>query len=133
VGELPVNRALVVGNNAQGDFPRVLAVCSAGVLRSPTIAWVLSNPPFNFNTRSCGCEADYALIQMDYALLQWAEYGIVCAEDWQMWLVEDKLKLAGLERDVFSLGISDDFDYRDPALVKMIMERCLELFINTTM
>ena len=28
---------------------RVLCVCSAGMLRSATMAWVLSNSPYNFN------------------------------------------------------------------------------------
>ena len=41
-------------NPYQGDFKKVLCVCSAGLLRSPTAAWVLSNAPFNFNTREIG-------------------------------------------------------------------------------
>lgn len=129
---LPLNRALVVGNTAQGDFPRVLCVCSASVLRSPTAAWVLSNDPYNFNTRSCGCEESYALIKMDFALLQWATYAIVCAESWQAQLVDEKLKLAGLERDVFSLNIPDDYNFRDPELVAMIDHRCRKLFLDTS-
>lgn len=51
-----INRAFVIGNSAQGRFRKVLCVCSAGVLRSPTAAWVFSNAPFNFNTRSAGTE-----------------------------------------------------------------------------
>lgn len=58
------NRAFVVGNSAQGRFRKVLCVCSAGVLRSPTAAWVFSNAPFNCNTRSAGTE-DCALVRVD--------------------------------------------------------------------
>lgn len=126
------NRALVPEYDAEGNYPRVLCICAAGILRSPTIAWVLSNTPFNFNTRSAGIEDSYALIKVDYALLQWADYAIICAEDWQMWKIQTSLKYAGLERDVYSLNTPDDYNYRDPVLIKLITDKCMELFINTT-
>ena len=130
--EISKNRAFVVGNSAQGEFPRVLCVCSASVLRSPTAAWVFSNPPFNFNTRCCGVDDDYALIKLDAALIMWAEYAIVCMESWQSQLVEDACKFVGVERDIYSLNIPDDYNYRDPALVKMIEVAGREIFLDVS-
>lgn len=40
------NRKHMMKHPSQGDFKKVLCVCSGGLLRSPTVAWVLSNPPF---------------------------------------------------------------------------------------
>ena len=45
------NRLSNVNNRFQGNFKRVLYVCSAGLLRSPTLAEILSQAPYNFNTR----------------------------------------------------------------------------------
>jgi predicted protein tyrosine phosphatase len=68
-----MNRLSNTQNNFQGDRKRVLCVCSAGLLRSPTVAHVLGNYPYNFNTRAVGCNKEYALIPVDEALLYWAE------------------------------------------------------------
>lgn len=112
------NRLSVIDNPYQGQYERILTVCSGGVLRSPTAAWVLSNEPFNANTRSCGTE-DYAVIRMDEALLRWA-HNIVCMtkeheEKVQAMLAEYKIK-----RPVLCLNIPDNFRYRDSNLIKMI-------------
>ncbi len=73
------NRKRNSGNPYQGEFKRVLCVCSAGLLRSPTAAMVLSQDPFNFNTRAAGIVPNYALIPVDEVLLEWADE-IVCME-----------------------------------------------------
>ena len=57
------NKLANTRNPYQGTSKRVLCVCSAGLLRSPTIAWILSNPPFNFNTRAAGVSLEYVLFQ----------------------------------------------------------------------
>ena len=57
----------VHSNEYQGDYKRVLTVCSANMLRSPTIAHVLSAEPYNFNTRSAGT-AGFALTAGGYAV-----------------------------------------------------------------
>lgn len=64
-----VNLALT--NAAQGTFKKVLCVCSVNCLRSPTAAWVLSNPPFNFNTRSAGLDTGLAIVPVTETLLEW--------------------------------------------------------------
>ena len=111
-----MNRLGNAGNRWQGDFKRVLCVCSAGILRSPTAALVLSQPPFNFNTRACGLDPDYALIIVDDVLLEWAQE-IVCMSDEQ---AEELKKLT--DKPIVVLDIEDSYAYREPALVSRVAE-----------
>ena len=52
-----MNRIANSTNPFQKDYKRVLCVCSAGLLRSPTAAYVLSQAPYNYNTRAAGLTA----------------------------------------------------------------------------
>lgn len=116
-----MNRLYTAGNPYQGASKKVLCVCSAGILRSPTAAYVLSGEPFNFNTRSAGIMKHYALIPVDKILLHWADE-IVCMTK------EHEEELARLtDKPIRCLNIPDDFAYRDPTLVRMIRERYQEL------
>jgi predicted protein tyrosine phosphatase len=112
---------MVAGNPYQGERKRVLCVCSGGVLRSPTIAWVLSNEPFGFNTRSAGTESVYALIPVDEVLLHWADE-IVCAEQ------DHANKLPQTSKPVHVLNIPDKFAFRDGILVMLVTEKLKEIF-----
>lgn len=112
-----MNRLGNAKNSHQGDFKRVPCVCSAGVLRSPTAALVLSSDPFNYNTRAAGLDEDFALILVDKVLLAWADE-VVCMEPAQAMALNEMT-----EKPVFCLDIEDDFKYRDPALMKLIAER----------
>lgn len=116
-------------NPHQGTNKRVLTVCSAGLLRSPTIAWVLSNDT-DYNCRAAGVH-DYALIQVDEVLIKWADI-IICAEteikDYIIQKFGDNLE----HRILYDLEIPDNFAYRDPELVKIIKERLKETdLVNT--
>lgn len=115
-----MNRLANVGNRFQGKFKRVLCVCSAGLLRSPTAALVLSMEPFNFNTRACGISEDYALIVLDDVLLEWAEE-IVCME---RVMADDIIKRTG--KPVICLNIDDSFEYREPRLMDLIANKYRE-------
>lgn len=103
---------------------RVLTVCSANMLRSPTIAWVLSNPPYNFDTRSCGTDEYYATIPITPRLLEWADE-IVCADTEHFKKVKKLLEDLKLNTPtpVYNLSIPDKFLYRDRSLVKLIKTR----------
>ena len=57
-------------NSYQSIRTRILFVCSAGMLRSPTGAHVGSQR--GYNTRSCG-SADYALVPLSVNLIEWAQ------------------------------------------------------------
>jgi predicted protein tyrosine phosphatase len=117
-----------IGNAAspfQGQIKRVLCVCSAGLLRSPTAAVVLSQEPYNFNTRAVGISREYALIPLDIVHLHWADE-IVTMEQDHTDIVLQRLSDCGLSPDsvtIIQLNLPDDFVYRDPELIRLIKER----------
>lgn len=115
-----MNRAYNAGNPYQGAFKRVLCVCSAGLLRSPTAAVVLSQPPFDFNTRAAGLEESYALMPVDEVLVSWADE-IVCMTLQHREILITRFPTAAAK--VVVLKIPDDYRYRDPELMKLIAER----------
>ena len=111
-----IRTAMEVSKNPyQGEYKRVLCVCSAGVLRSATTAVVLAQEPFNYNTRSAGVEF-YALIPVTEVLLTWADE-IVCMTKEH----ENKLKLI-TKKLIKCLDIPDSYEYRNEDLMKMIKE-----------
>ncbi len=110
-----INRLYNCKNPHQGDYKRVLCVCSAGLLRSPTAAFVLSNEPFNFNTRAAGLDESHALIPVDDVLLEWADE-IVCMNSHQKKMLADKTG-----KTIINLDIPDNFAYRDSRLMRMIV------------
>lgn len=115
-----MNRLGNAQNPHQGKAKRVLCVCSAGLLRSPTAAVVLSQEPFNFNTRAAGIDEEYALIPVDDVLVAWADQ-IVCMERGH----EEELleRFPGAKGKVVVLGIMDNYAYRDPQLVRLITQQ----------
>lgn len=117
-----MNRLANSSNQFQGKYKRVLCVCSAGLLRSPTTAVVLSQDPYNFNTRAAGLEASFALIPVDRVLLEWAQE-IVCMTEEQKEVLEAKLKAIEKTTKVIALNIEDSFEYRNPKLIQLIKER----------
>lgn len=114
----------VYSNQYQGNYKRVLTVCSANMLRSPTIAHVLSANPYNFNTRSAGT-AGFALIPVTEDLLVWADE-IVCADTEHALDIRNKLMQYQLDKPVINLGIPDIYEYRNPELIQLIKERYAE-------
>jgi predicted protein tyrosine phosphatase len=121
-----MNRLGNASNPDQGPAKKVLCVCSAGLLRSPTAALVLSQEPYNFNTRSCGVSSEYALIPIDTVLVAWADE-IVCMQKEHAITVRRLLESTDMYYDeapkVKVLDIPDDFSYRDPNLMALIKER----------
>lgn len=111
-------------NPYQGKYKRVLTVCSAGLLRSPTIAWYL-NRHTDYNCRACGIY-DYALVQIDEVLIEWADY-VICTEKeiYDHVLSKFSEQFDG-DRLIFNLDIPDNFMYRDDELVKIVAQK-LEL------
>lgn len=121
------NRLHNVNNPNQGDAKRVLCVCSAGLLRSPTIAWILSNKPFNFNTRSAGAAEGYALVLVDEVLLKWADVIVFADQDHKRMLsYQYKDAIENMETHV--LNIPDMYAFRDPKLVTMAKRKLKEIF-----
>lgn len=110
-------------NRHQGRYKRVLAVCSGGLLRSPTIAHTLAAEPYNYNTRSVGINPDYALNLIDQVLLEWADE-IVCADTEHETEVRAMLEKIGLSsKTVVCLKLPDVYEYRHRKLVHLIKKR----------
>lgn len=114
-------------NKFQGTTKKVLCICSAGLLRSPTAAVVLSQEPFNFNTRAAGINSEYALIDVDDVLMEWADEFVVM-ESWMSQDLDLRLNRLGLQsKDILCLNIPDEFAYRDPNLMQMISDKYKEV------
>jgi predicted protein tyrosine phosphatase len=115
------NQLGVAKNPYQTDAHRVLCVCSAGVLRSPTIANVLHHG-FGYNTRSAGSCLDYALIPVSEALLHWADE-IVFAESSNAHETESNYPGMLDNKTVYSLDLPDEYSWNDSGLKVLIGSR----------
>jgi predicted protein tyrosine phosphatase len=120
-----MNRIANTKNAYQCKYKKVLCICSAGLLRSPTAALVLSQDPFNYNTRACGINCEYALIEIDDVLIEWADE-IVCMEKEHARILEKYMIQFKKNKPIINLEIEDDFEYRDPKLMELIKTSYLE-------
>jgi len=121
------NRLHNMKNPNQGTAKKVLCVCSAGLLRSPTLAWILSNDPFNYNTRAAGTASDYALIVLDEVQLQWADAVVFVDEgNYRVACYDHKELLDNMECHV--LDIPDMYKFRAPKLVEAATQQLKEAF-----
>ena len=117
-----MNRLGNAKNPFQGTAKKVLCVCSAGLLRSPTLAKVLSQEPFNYNTRAVGTSKEYALIPLDDVLMHWAdEIVFVNMENYKQAIMYHSSSLR--DRQVKVLDIPDNYPYGDPELMSIIVEQ----------
>ena len=112
------NRKWNAKNPCQGDALKVLCVCSAGLLRSPTTANVLAGEPYYFNTRSVGLEESFALIPIDDVLLEWADI-VICMDHTQC----DRVREMGFEGEIYNFSIDDAYDFMETHLVDIIKSR----------
>jgi len=130
------NQLGVVFNAYQGKHKKVLTVCSAGCLRSPTAAHILSSEPFNFNTRCAGTSEEYAIVPVTEALVVWADIILVMDKVQFTFVMNMQNKLAeewnGMHefefKQMVNLDIPDEFGYRDPKLVEIMTNKFKELF-----
>jgi predicted protein tyrosine phosphatase len=131
------NQLGVVFNAYQGKHKKVLTVCSAGCLRSPTAAHILSSEPFNFNTRCAGTSEEYAIIPVTESLIIWADIILVMDEDQQRYINNMQNNLFNnLDnwaydfdfKQVINLEIEDNYDYRNPKLVEIMTNKFWEIF-----
>lgn len=119
----PRNNALWNCKNPyQGKYKKILAICSAGLLRSPTIAWYIQSVS-DYNCRAAGLH-DYALIEVDPVLVEWADLIICADEDVHALFIgsyHDKLG----DKRILNFNIPDIYEYKDPDLIKIIEEQCI--------
>lgn len=123
------NNLAVLKNPYQGKSKRILCVCSAGVLRSPTAAALLINR--GHNTRSCGSES-YALIPLSKELVAWADI-ILCMEEEHFADVMSVMQNCYLEEEprpaVYLLDISDNYGYMQTELIGLLEGKFDELLL----
>jgi predicted protein tyrosine phosphatase len=119
------NQLANINNPYQGKSKKVLCLCSAGLLRSPTAANVLHRE-FGFNTRSAGV-MDYALIPFSEALFLWADEILVM--DLQHYLMlrvfitenSSETITEELMKKVLVLNIPDKFEFMNVELQELIL------------
>lgn len=114
-----MNRLGNAKNPYQTAAKRVLAVCSAGLLRSPTVANVLYQE-FDCNTRAAGIDQEFALIRVDDVLIAWADE-IVCVNDEVA--AELERQFGDLGARVLVLELPDQYEWNAPELRKAIIEQ----------
>lgn len=120
-----MNRMANAKNPFQGKAKKVLCVCSAGLLRSPTAAFVLGQEPFNFNTRSAGVFEDFALIPVDEVLIEWADEIVCMSKEHEEILktIVPKNDDGTTTKPIFCLNVPDIYEFKNPDLMKLIAER----------
>ena len=124
-----MNRLANCKNGYQGKYHKVLTVCSAGLLRSATIAYVLGREPYNCNVRNCGVSSDYALIVIDEVLIEWAD-SIVYAEEEHGNLIQRLVTTKQIDiskKKFYCLDLPDNYAYRDTELVLMIEKKLMAM------
>lgn len=109
-------------NQYQSIRTRLLFVCSAGMLRSPTGAHVGSLR--GYNTRSCG-SSEYALIPLSVNLIEWAEVIVfVNVENYDE--AEKTFEPVGYVEDLMQksviLEIPDNYEAFHPTLIRLFNE-----------
>ena len=121
-------RTCPVDNEYQGARVRMLFVCSAGLLRSPTAAAVAEN--LGYNTRSCGSSLSYAIIPITVNLVHWAKVIFFVNEENYEESLEvfeyDTETIEMLKKKAVIWDIEDDYEYYHPTLVskvKHLMEK----------
>jgi predicted protein tyrosine phosphatase len=114
------------------EYPRLLTVCSAGALRSPTAAYVLSQDPFNYNTRSCGLDANFAIVPIDGVLISWARIIVVMSLSQKIQLQEfcELYEISLIDKDLYNFEIPDEYEFRDPALIKLIKNKAMDFGLS---
>jgi predicted protein tyrosine phosphatase len=119
------NQLFNVHNTSQGNTKKVLTVCSAGLLRSATLANFLVKE-YGYNVRNCGTVESYALIPISEALVHWAdEIVFVNQENYSHveYSLEQTIGEEGVKKKVKVLDIPDIYNFNDTRLVDICKEQ----------
>ena len=115
-------------NPHQGDAKRVLCVCSAGLLRSPTASHVLHGE-FGYNTRAVGVDIGHALIPIDDVLINWADEIVVMDEyqKQQVIRIDPDLDEQIVSDKIIVLNVPDNYEYMNEKLQEIILRKYKQL------
>ena len=120
-----MNRMGNARNPYQTDAKKVLCLCSAGLLRSPTMANVL-HQEHGYNTRAAGVSQEYALIPIDAALNSWADEIVLANGE----VFEEYIqKYNNGSKRMVVLDLPDKYEWNDPELVALIKKQYADSFI----
>lgn len=114
------NQLANISNHYQTKAKRVLCVCSAGLLRSPTMANVIFSE-YGHNTRSCGTAKGIALIPITEALIRWADEIVFTNKEVLDHLTEEEEIL--IKDKCMILNIPDHYDWNERGLVNKILDQ----------
>jgi predicted protein tyrosine phosphatase len=129
--EIPSNVQIRLRPGNEGAYQRWLFVDDAGLIRSATAAYLASIA--GINARAAGAKPLEALIPLRIQLTSWAQTVVFLDQesfDNTMTLFTpyegDKLSLQAKSR---ILNIPNEFSYRQPELVTMLLDQIPELII----
>lgn len=117
-----MNRLANTRNRYQTEAKKVLTVCSAGLLRSPTVANVLYQL-YGYNTRACGYHPDYALIVLDEVLWEWADEVVFVEPDVQSFAKVYHSFIEEEDKPTKILNLPDKFEWNNEELRQAIKEQ----------
>lgn len=109
-------------NYYQGSTKKVLAVCSAGILRSATLQNLLIRK-YGYNVRNCGTASDFALIPLSEALVAWADVIVFVHQDNYIESGLSQKEQQWLDKDVVVFKIEDDYEFNNPELVELLQKQ----------
>lgn len=99
---------------------KVLFVCDANRLRSPTAEAIFTGRPY-LDVKSAGL-ATQATVPLTIELLDWADLVFVM-EKRQRNIIQSRFKEIYQRKRIICLYIPDDFEFMDPELVALLEER----------
>ena len=114
-------------NQFEGEYPCILMVCSAGILRSPTAAEV--GVEFGWNTRAVGAMRSYALTPVNAQLLMWAHKILCMTEEHKLEILSRYTGLR-VEEKIIVLGIEDNYNFREVRLQDILRAKFKEIDEN---
>ena len=116
-------------DRSQGNDLRVVFVCSAGLLRSPSAARIAGE--YGINARSAGSHLHYALTPLSANLIKWAHWVVFMNS-------ENKFEIAQkiLDTDLLELmrdksivwNIEDTYNYMEESLEWILRKKIEETF-----
>lgn len=123
------NQLQNVRNPYQNPARRVLCVCSAGLLRSPTLANILQQKPYNFNCRAVGVDVGHALIPVTEALLHWADL-VIAVDSFTARSVKhlyNDFNISEADLPLIAMSIPDKYARMDKKLIAAIKKELKQL------
>jgi predicted protein tyrosine phosphatase len=99
---------------------KVLFVCDANRLRSPTAEAIFTGRP-HLEVRSAGL-ARQATVPLTIEMLEWADLVFVM-EKRQRNIIQSRFKELYQRKRIVCLYIPDDFEFMDPELIQLLEER----------